>query len=72
MFVFLVILIVLAWAVVEAQLMVKVTFCRRSWLTGWWMWPETVTLPREGARLFCRNARHSHSHKILRCREVRR
>lgn len=52
--------------------MVKVTFCRRSWLTGWWMWPETVVLPREGARLFCRNARHSHTHKILRCREVRR
>lgn len=53
-------------------MMVKVTFRRRHWLTGRWRWPETVILPREGARIFCRNARHSHSHKILRCREVRR
>lgn len=48
--------------------MKKITFCRRRWLTGWWRWPETVVLPDEGARRFCRHARHSKSHKILRVR----
>ena len=48
--------------------MKKVTFSRRSRITGRWCWPETVVLPDEGARLFCRDARRSKSHRILRVR----
>jgi hypothetical protein len=48
--------------------MVEVKFRRRRFLTGGWRWPETATMPREGARRFCRAARHSKSHKILQVR----
>ena len=48
--------------------MVKVKFRRRRFLTGEWRWPETVVMTREAARRFCRAARHSKSHKILRVR----